>query len=261
MSSKILVVAEGERAERNFFDSMRAAFKLDHTFCCLRGNIYLLYAKMKEHDFNADVKSVLVELHPEYRELLDERFAYTYLIFDMDPHHTGRHDDRAIDTVVRENCARLREMAEYFIDETDPSIGKLYVNYPMMESFRTCNSTFDEKYRDEYVELEDIASFKRHAGTKKLASKHLKDYAQEDFEQLAKQNVYKLNWLGTQTWDGMPYGQYMTASRQERILAWQEELIGRSRCVCVLNTSLFLILDYYGNRDGFYDSVMGQASA
>ena len=147
MSGKILACAEGERAERNFFDNMGAAFKLSYSFCCLRGNIYLLYAKMKEHDFNADVKSVLAELHPEYRELLDERFAYTYLIFDMDPHHTGRHDDRAIDTVVRENCARLREMAEYFIDETDPSIGKLYVNYPMMESFRTCNSTFDDRFR------------------------------------------------------------------------------------------------------------------
>lgn len=30
-------------------------------------------------------RTVLAELHPEYRELLDERFAYTYLIFDMDP--------------------------------------------------------------------------------------------------------------------------------------------------------------------------------
>ncbi len=30
-------------------------------------------------------------------------------------------------------------MTEYFVDETDPTIGKLYINYPMMESYRDCD--------------------------------------------------------------------------------------------------------------------------
>lgn len=258
MSSKpILVIAEGERAERAFLDAIKNAFHFSYTFCCLRGNIYHLYTRMKAVDFNADVKSILLEMHPEYRNELDARFAYTYLVFDMDPHHTKGRDDREIDDVVEENSRAIREMTRYFIDETDPSVGKLYVNYPMLESFRCCDSTFDELYRSELVRLEDISSFKRYAGTKKMARKHLKDYDKIDFMQLVKQNVYKLNWLHTRSWSKMTYGQYLSYCEQETILAGQLRLIEDDRMVAVLNTSLFLILDYYGNRDGFYDAVLG----
>ena len=40
------------------------------------------------------------------------------------------------------------------------------------------------------------------------------------------------------------------------MLTAQMRMIDDDRCVAVLNTSLFLILDYYGNRDGFYDSLV-----
>jgi hypothetical protein len=61
MSNKrILVIAEGEKAEEAFLDAMKDAFHFSYTFCCLRGNIYRLYTKMKAVDFNADVKSILL---------------------------------------------------------------------------------------------------------------------------------------------------------------------------------------------------------
>lgn len=256
MSKRILVVAEGERAEKRFLDSMKDAFGLDSSLCFLRGNIYLLYKNMKEMDFNTDVKSVLLEMHPEYRELLSGRFAYTYLVFDMDPHHSKREDARTIDELVHDNCRIIQEMAAYFTDETDPSIGKLYVNYPMLESFRSCDSVFDEQYRHELVKLEDIKYFKRYVATKKMVRKHLKDYDKNDFMQLAKQNVYKLKWMYLGEWDKMPYSEYLSRSQQTSILTAQMRMIDDDRCVAVLNTSLFLILDYYGNRDGFYDSLV-----
>lgn len=256
MSRRILVIAEGERAERQFLDSMQAAFHFDYSFCCLRGNIYSLYNKIKEVDFNADVKSILLEMHPEYRDQLDGRFAYTYLVFDMDPHHTEGRDNRAIYEVIKENCTKLQEMAGYFIDETDPTIGKLYINYPMLESFRACDSVFDEEYKHEFVSLGDIKSFKSHVSTKKMARKHLKDYSRDDFVQLTRQNVYKLSLVCYQLWGGLPYDKYLSASQQRTILDEQITLIEGSRCVAVLNTSLFLILDYYGNRNGFYDAVI-----
>ena len=256
MSRRVLVVAEGERAERRFLNSMKDAFGLDFTLCFLRGNIYLLYKSMKEMDFNTDVKSVLAEMHPEYRELLSGRFAYTYLVFDMDPHHSKKEDARTIDALVHDNCRIIQEMAAYFTDETDPSIGKLYVNYPMLESFRSCDPVFDEQYRHELVKLEDIRHFKRYVATKKMVRKHRKDYDKNDFMQLTKQNVYKLNWLHTRLWGKMAYNQYLSNCRQDGILAEQSKLIESDNVVAVLNTSLFLILDYYGNRDGFYDAVM-----
>lgn len=55
-------------------------------------------------------------------------------------------------------------MAEYFVDETDPSVGKLYINYPMMESYRDCDDFFDENYKSTMVSLPAILSYKKDVG-------------------------------------------------------------------------------------------------
>lgn len=53
MSSKrILVIAEGEKAEKAFLDAMKGAFHFSYTFCCLRGNIYHLYTKLSLTKFD-----------------------------------------------------------------------------------------------------------------------------------------------------------------------------------------------------------------
>lgn len=85
---------------------------------------------------------------------------------------------------------------------------------------------------------------------------HLKDYTKNDFILLTKQNIYKLNWIYSSIWDKMPYDQYLSKSQQSVILAEQMKLINSNKCISVLNTSLFLVLDYYGNKTGFYDSVV-----
>lgn len=252
----VLIIVEGSRAEPRFFDRISQVYGLNFSICCLNDNIYALYKMMKEMDFNADIKEVLLVRHPEYGEILENQFLYTYLVFDMDPHHTKKEEGRSLDQVVLDNCTKIQEMAEYFIDETDPTVGRLYVNYPMLESFRACDSVFDEAYRYEYVKLEDIHTFKTYVGTKKLVRKHLKDYSKNDFQSLTKMNVYKLNTIISGIWSPMPYSQYLTDSQLSSVLEIQKNLIEDTRRVAVLNTSLFMMLDYFGNRDGFYDEIM-----
>lgn len=53
----------------------------------------------------------------------------------------------------------------------------------------------------------------------------------------------------------------MDLSQGSAILARQQEMTSTERKVCVINTSLFLMLDYFGNRDGFYDSVVMQIAS
>ena len=179
MESNILIIVEGARTEPAFFNRLLGVFDQNFEIYCFGTNIYTLYKRMKEIEFNGDLKSVLIELHPEQRELLSKKFAYTYLVFDCDVHHPKKEDIRCIEEIIADNFSKLREMAEYFVDETDPSVGKLYINYPMMESYRDCDDFFDENYKSTMVSLPAILSYKKDVGKRKLSRVRVDSYTEK----------------------------------------------------------------------------------
>lgn len=256
---KTLIIVEGGRLEPVFFKQMRKVFDLNFDIYCLENNIYHLYKKLKEFNFNANIKDVLLEIHntEEYRNLLSQNFAYTYLIFDFDPHHTEEYEkEMPLETIIANNIARIHEMAEYFTDETDPSIGKLYINYPMMESFKDCDSFNDEHYLTRMVYLNDIKNYKRIVGSRKMANKRIDGYSKKDFTQLTFQNMRKLEKVCKVFPEKIDYETYIHKSMQTNILKCETELIELQKQIAVLNTSVFFALDYYGNKNGFFDSIM-----
>lgn len=259
---KALIVVEGERLESEFFKWFTKAYDIGMEICVVGGNIYELYKKMQEYHFEADIKDVLLETGnhvPGTEAQLRQNFTYTYLVFDFDAHHREYNEQELdIDTVVQNNIKRLMELTAFFTNETDPTIGRLYINYPMMESFRDCSDFWDDTYAENTVKIEEIGDYKRIAGQKRLASRHLSSYSQDRFSSLSKMNVYKLNMLNSGCWNELSYEQYLDLSQGSAILARQQEMTSTERKVYVINTSLFLMLDYFGNRDGFYDSVVMQ---
>ena len=258
---KTLIVVEGGRMEHGFFDQLKKVFGLNLDIYCLENNIYLLYKKMKEMGFNVNLKDVLLEVHEteENRELLSQNFAYTYLIFDFDPHHTEEYEkDVPLEDIFENNIKKVCEMAEYFVDETDPTIGKLYVNYPMMESFKDCDSFEDDNYLTRVVSLFDVKSYKQIVGRRKMANKRIDKYTKSDFTMLTLQNIKKLGKICKQLDDSMDYETYVQESNQMNVLQHEIEVISTLKQIAVLNTSVFFALDYYGNKDGFYDEIMNK---
>lgn len=63
MDVNILIIVEGSKTEPNFFNRLSDVFGLKFDIYCLETNIYSLYKKMKEIDFNGDIKDVLSEIH------------------------------------------------------------------------------------------------------------------------------------------------------------------------------------------------------
>ena len=163
---------------------------------------------MKEMGFNSNLKDVLLELHDNQknRELLSQSFAYTYLIFDFDPHHTEEYEkDIPLKTIVENNINKVCEMAEYFVDETDPTIGKLYINYPMMESFKDCDSFEDVNYLTRMIKIDDVKKYKEIVGHRKMANKRIDGYSKSDFTMLTCQNVKKLGRICDVDGESMDY--------------------------------------------------------
>ena len=255
MESNILFIVEGNNTEWNFFNRLAVSFSLKYEIYCLGANIYSLYKRMKEIDFNGNVKDILLEMHPEQQAILSKRFAFTYLIFDCDAHHPKKDDKRSIEEIISDNFIKLKEMSEYFIDETDPTIGKLYINYPMMESYRDCDDFFDDDYANTVIAISDIVNYKTVVSKRKLCRIHLDKYSKQNFELLILQNIYKLNNMFNEVWKKPNYKEYISISEVGFILDKEKNITEKEKVVSVLNTSLFMLVDFFGNKNGFYDSL------
>ena len=149
---KILLIVEGERREADFFHALAEQCGIPAAFYAVGGNISMLYGMMEKEGFTCNVKDLLLERvrDGQDRQILEQNYAETYFIFDCDAQHTqdkrehGTFSDKEIAAHV---MARVRKMAEQLNNETDPTRGKLYVNYPSIESYRDADACYDESYR------------------------------------------------------------------------------------------------------------------
>lgn len=254
----ILLIVEGRKTEPKFFKQLRVVYGIDYKIFCFSTNIYTLYSRIRELDFNCDIKAVLKELHPEQAQILNNKFAYTYLIFDCDAHHPKKEDDRELKQIVLENFDKIKELLLYFNDETEPSKGKLYINYPMMESFKDANDFFDEQYKDTVVAIGDIVKYKSIVGNKRLSNRRVDTLTEEEISKLALMNVFKLNAIINNSWAALNYSDYKAIMESLKLYNSERTLIENKEILAVINTTLFLVLDYFGNQNGFYDSIINQ---
>ena len=144
----ILFVFEG-KDDKTYFEAIKQLFfpeKSDTFVCTYNSNIYSLYTKLKGHDalkemFEVDTVSVLKEILLEngdetLKDIREDEVSEIYLFFDYDFQEDGR--------TLEENNRRLSELLDYFTEETGN--GKLYINYPMVESLRYTKKLPDKDY-------------------------------------------------------------------------------------------------------------------
>ena len=62
-------------------------------------------------------------------------------------------------------------------------------------------------------------------------------------------------------WGAPTYPEYLEMAECSKILEAQTSKVNSERNVSVLNTALFVLLDYYGNQRGFYDSIMAKETS
>lgn len=168
----ILFVFEGKKQEPRLYKTMEYLFfnrqaenEIIVSYC---SNIYSLYQKMTEYDVFGDSDSAaLIQLlkeeeraHPETTNVLQElsfsdEISEIYLFFDYDIKQPDAHNSLTIE----EQHTRIKELLCYFNDETDK--GKLYINYPMVESIRYFKNPLpDNDYKDYTVEASIDGAFK-----------------------------------------------------------------------------------------------------
>lgn len=134
----ILLITEGEKLDIRILNQVKRLFFDERHIkifpICL--NIYNLYQKMLEYDdFGTefiDLFAVIKEIiqgqkssnNAEFLELKRNQISEIFLFFDYDGH----------DTLVDKYPNCINEMFELFSVGTEN--GKLYINYPMVESYK-----------------------------------------------------------------------------------------------------------------------------
>ena len=254
----ILLIVEGGNDEPAFFSRLASCFGMECKIVSFRTSIYGLYHRMDELSFQADIVDVLrsyPSLTEEEKKILNCRFAYVYLIFDFDIQHGTRANEIDWAKVV-ENVEKVKAMASYFTNETDPSIGKLYVNFPMYEALFDRPESKTPFY-PRYCPVDQICTYKstvrNGSSLKKLAGQLEKN----DFLLAAQDGIRSLSCLQNQEFRKLTYDEYRSITMKEIVdregkLATDES----SQKVQVLATSSFFVIDYFGNANGFYDSVV-----
>lgn len=232
---KILFIVEGENDEPDFFEQARVVFfhNYEINYYTYKTSIHDLIDNIfdgDEIDEDIDIKKMLRanEKDPKMKERLGEKYTDIYMVFDMEPHY---HKD---------NSAIVEKMLCYFNDATQN--GKLYINYPMMQSYKHLKSMPDDEFMERKVSKEKVSGYKELVG--KVS--HYQDVKKLNFDtllSLCAHHLKKVNYILSSSYILPSISEYMqfdyTALYSKQYDMWKTE-----EYIYVLNTSIFWLLEY-----------------
>ena len=155
----ILFVFEGDEREPRLYRTLERLYfprQNDNIICSFGNNIYDLYSELQEDDGDGDIVALMRERLADRGDrtldgIRNSDISEIFLFFDYD----FQNSQLSLDEINR----RVEKMLTLFDDETDN--GKLYINYPMIESIRYTKELPDEAYVYYTVERDACKDFKR----------------------------------------------------------------------------------------------------
>ncbi len=269
----ILFILEGKKQEPRIYKTIQQIYFRnrieDEIIVSYCSNIFSLFNKMKEYDSfdgGADIVKILKLEQKENPEISDsllaiehtDSFSEIYLFFDYDLQRINKYNTMAIE----EQNNILKQMLEYFSNETDK--GKLYINYPMIESLRYFKKSLpDEDYYKYTSKVFDNISFKQKCSEESyyknfdfIALRIGKGYKnpiindkssfetiKQNWKTIIDLNVIKANYICCDELAVPGSKEYIA---QERILANQiNKYLQRSGEVSILNSFPLFIYEYF----------------
>ena len=234
---KILFIVEGKSTEPELIDKIYSACFSDEKYEVFpyNTNIHDLVERIfveDEIDEGFDLKLMLNSLCQDAtkKEILKNEFSDIFLVFDFDP-----HDNRI-------NLERLKKLQEYFGDSTNN--GKLYINYPMFESYKNLNKMPDASFIQSAVAKKEINDYK------KLVNNQTPYYA--DISKLDKKTIFGLSAHHLRKFNNILYSKpYCLISQNEiageellKLLELQADNLLTNETVFILSTLMLHIFEF-----------------
>lgn len=238
--TKILLLVEGEKTEQELFLHLYKVYGIeDVDIISYKTHVYAFYHRLLNDysidgviDFDyIDIPLFLNDyLGLDGEELLNESdFRDIILIFDFDPHDPSYDSNK------------LKILLENFNESTDK--GKLYINYPMIESYKDITNFEDGSFNVSEVTIEDLV--KRARGTsyyKRLVENRT---CISEIANLSEIEIKRIIQLHQNKLEYVLNGEY----KEEKYLSLcclQSEKVSRDNSLWILNTSILHMFEQYG---------------
>ena len=237
-------IVEGEDRDYRFINEMIETFfkgRYDSVTICLSAeqNIYMLYNKLKEDQFETDLIELLREENEQAKTILKDidrqSIDEVYLFFDYDIHQDNLPKGQDPQRV-------LEMMLKVYNNETEN--GKLYISYPMVEALYDYQDGYCEPYTYCRYPLNLLTEYKLKSGSRNPhASRHLRNY--EDWRMIL--SVFGLRIQCLFDVDRLDYSFYSKYVTVESIFYHQQKWIAHESSVFVLSAFPEFLLDYFKN--------------
>lgn len=206
-------------------------------------NIYMLWQKLEEDDFDTDIIEILRESSTQLEQTLEDYtrddFSEVYLFFDYDGHQDNLNTHQDV----------LMQMLSTFDNETD--FGKLYISYPMVEALRDFYPEQCGSQTGCLCKLEDFGDYKN---TSKEAGiyQDFRKYNFEVWKLLINSFVMKLSCLFERN-ECMDFSEYQQIVTPMSIYQKQQIYI-ENQAIFILSAFPEFLLDYF--KPSFWNSVV-----
>lgn len=237
MAKSILLIVEGDADEVSFYRHLfsNCFENADYQIIPYRTNIHILAQELYcnypnfEND-EIDIRLVLASLEQDEKKKKTLLAKYTdiYLVFDFDPHHDHPHFDT------------VRRMLSYFCDSTLQ--GKLYINYPMMQSYKHFSHLPDPQFFSLIVDYTDINNYKKLVG-QVSGFTDLNQYDYSTFYSIAAHHLMKAHFLINGDYILPSYDEYFELNLV-KLYDYELNMYDEDSSVAVINTCIFVLFDY-----------------
>lgn len=242
--NKILFIVEGQNDEVNYINRLFQVTNRSQKYTIIpyKTNLHTLARYIfdgEEIDDTLDIRQVLKEHEkdPEAKKELSVDFSDIILVFDFEPHH----DHPCFDLI--------RKMITYFDNSTGN--GKLYINYPMMQSYRHFAKLPDDSFRELAVTKMEASKYKELVDSVSKF-KNITHHSYPLFVSLAYHHLKKLNYILNGRYL-LPEIAFVNQWRQEKLFDNQIDHMNENNKVYVINTFSLFVIEY--NPTDFYNQI------
>ena len=245
----ILFVFEGGKAEPMLFESIGKLLLSGEDFRIVkcRHDLPTLYRHLKDNDYDL-FRSLPFEENgieiPDGKRL-DTLFSQIFLFFDYD--FQNKMGLEKVNDI-------LDNMLEFFDDETDN--GKLYINYPMVESLKYTKELPDPNYWQYVVTRDDCCNNLFKANAEQFAYTGAKAFKFIDLNKIEKEEIIA-NWMNLKT-QNVAKANYIVSdnnmmpsnlddiNQQSIFDAQKVKYVAVNQSVAILNSFPLFIYEYFG---------------
>ena len=262
----ILFVFEGKNQEPKIYKTLETLFfsdeKDERIYVSYCSNIYNFYQTIRGYDLfdKGDSSLPLLikeemrthpDLNPHTPDFNADDISQIFLFFDYDIQDSTAKTGEE----TKEYNSKVKEMLAFFNDETVN--GKLYINYPMVDSYRYTDELPDEKFYTYEVNLENCNHFKellakekpfyrneKRLQVRKIVNEYVNnDNVRRDWKFINSQNIAKANYICN---DQNSIPEIKGTIKQDFIFEKQlTKFVYNKDTVSVLNSFPLFLMEYF----------------